>query len=984
MSTQTITAIGAGTEISGYRVDRHEPLPHLNGTYIELTHLGTGARHIHLQVPDDNNAFVVMLPTPPTDSTGVAHILEHLALSGSERYPVRDAFFSMSPRSLRTYMNASTSPDATSYYYSTRNEKDYYNLLSIYLDAVFYPKLAELSFRQEGHRLEFEEPDNPSSGLRFKGVVFNEMKGAMANPVAIQFRAMGRALFPDLTYANNAGGDPRYIPELTWEGLKQFHAGHYHPSNAFFYTYGNIDLKRTLDQINAQVLSRFSPIHPEVDIGDQPAFVQPTSLVEKYPLAEDEDPTAKNHVLVAWAVNPTADSFEVLAFEVLERVLLANAASPLRKALIASGLGSTLNDLSGYLVYAKQGVFAAGLKEVRSEDAGAVETLILDTLRNLAETGLDPEMVDAAIHRLELEHREVSNSGSPYGLKIFDRFEAALMHHGDPYRALRFDEDLEHLNAERAEGPFFENLIRRRLLDNPHRTRLILEPDQQLVGRAAEEEAAKLAELEQSLDESDKARIVEQGRALAQLQNQEQDLSVLPTLELSDIPMTFEDVDHRVEYINGARVGLFAQPTNGISYVDLRFDFSGLDEQLLDLLAVFGFALTRSGAGDDDFLQMAARIERYTGGVGASPMVRVPADTSPQLRRTLGMSGKALARNHRAFVDILTDILTGVTFEPERLKDLINQQRGKLEPQILQAGHALAQKLALACLGPFGEVEERVNGLSVVSKLKKLSTLAPDQLDETLEQLGAIRDHLFVCGNRIDVCITAEEASLPQLRELVSQMLETLPSGNPPAAGPAPPFERRAHQAKTTSAPVAYNAMARKAVGYTHPDAPALMVLANYLDDKYVLQQIREKGGAYGAMANFGRESGYFSFMSYRDPHIVRTIKVFEDAVPTLNQTDVPADDLKEAILSACASVDPLTSPDTKGRTRFFDDISGYTLDRREAFKTGLLKVTVEDIKRVANQYLTGDDYALATIAGAEKVKEANAFLGDIFETSSI
>lgn len=248
MSTQTITAIGAGTEINGYRVDRHEPLPHLNGTYIELTHLGTGARHIHLQVPDDNNAFVVMLPTPPTDSTGVAHILEHIALSGSERYPVRDAFFSMNPRSLRTYMNASTSPDSTSYYYSTRNEKDYYNLLSIYLDAVFFPKLAELSFRQEGHRLEFEHLDDPSSGLRFKGVVFNEMKGAMANPVAIQFRALGRALFPDLTYANNSGGDPRQIPELTWEGLRQFHAGHYHPSNAFFYTYGNMDLKRTLAQ----------------------------------------------------------------------------------------------------------------------------------------------------------------------------------------------------------------------------------------------------------------------------------------------------------------------------------------------------------------------------------------------------------------------------------------------------------------------------------------------------------------------------------------------------------------------------------------------------------------------------------------------------------------------------------------------------------------------------------------------------------------
>ncbi|MEX2551702.1 MAG: insulinase family protein, partial [Actinomycetota bacterium] len=245
-----------GAKIGGFRVERRESVPHLNGTYYELVHQGTGARHLHIETPDDNNAFVVVLPTPPHDSTGVPHILEHLALSGSERYPVKDVFFSMNPRSLRTYMNASTSSDATSYYYSTRNEKDYYNLLSIYLDAVFFPKLADLSFKQEGHRLEFEKPEDPSSGLRYKGVVFNEMKGAMANPVAILFRAAGRALFPDLTYSYNSGGDPKHIPELTWEGLKAFHSRHYHPSNSYFYTYGNLPLEQTLEAIESQVLSR--------------------------------------------------------------------------------------------------------------------------------------------------------------------------------------------------------------------------------------------------------------------------------------------------------------------------------------------------------------------------------------------------------------------------------------------------------------------------------------------------------------------------------------------------------------------------------------------------------------------------------------------------------------------------------------------------------------------------------------------------------
>lgn len=978
------TSLTPGAVIEGYRIDRVEPVPYLNGTYYELTHLGTGARHIHVGVPDDNNAFVVMLPTPPSDSTGVAHILEHLALSGSERFPVKDVFFSMNPRSLRTYMNASTSADATSYYYSSRNAKDFRNLLSVYLDAVFFPRLAELSFKQEGHRLEFENRDDPESGLRFKGVVFNEMKGAMANPVTILFRAAGRALFPDLTYANNSGGDPKEIPELTWENLRRFHSRHYHPSNAYFYTYGNLPLDQTLRQINSQVLSRFTAIDPGVEIPDQKPFPQPAELVERYPLAESEEPDGKFQVLVCWAVVPSSDSFEVLSFEVLERVLLANAASPLRKALIDSGLGSALNDLSGYLAYAKQSVFGAGLKDVREEDAGKVEQLILDTLSRLATEGLDQDMVDAAIHRLELERREVSNSGTPYGLRLFDRFEAAYVHGGDPYRALMFDEDLARLQRERSAGPYLEELIRRWLVDNPHRSRILLAPDQEMVKLSEEEELAKLARIEQSLTAEQKTTIVEDALKLAELQDAKQDLSVLPTLELEDIPMTFEDVPHSIEQIAGATVGFFPQPTNGISYLDFRFDFSKLDDDLVELLSPFAFAATRSGAGPYDYLQMASRIETYTGGIGAAPMLRVPLPAGEsELRRTFALSGKALRRNHKPLVEILHDLLTGLTFEPARVKEVLAQQKGRLEPQVLQAGHLFAQKLALASLSPFGRLEERVNGLSVIGKLKELAALPEADLDDLISRYERIRDALFHSGNRISVCVTAEESALPEIREQLAGLLESLPARSVPAPDPKP-FEPAGNRAKTIAVPVAYNAKVRKAVRFSDPDAPALLVLANYLDDKYLLREIREKGGAYGASALFGRETGYFSFLSYRDPHIARTLKVWEDAVPFVHDADITPDDLKEAILAACAAIDPLLSPDTKGRSRFFDDLSGYTLERKSEFKQRLLKVTVEDLRRVADRHLTGGEWALATVTNPSKIAEANAELGDLYEVSAI
>jgi presequence protease len=962
---------------------RREPIPYLNGTYYELIHNPTGARHIHIECPDDNNAFVVVLPTPPQDSTGVPHILEHLALSGSERYPVKDVFFSMNPRSLRTYMNASTSSDATSYYYSTRNEKDYYNLLSIYLDAVFFPRLAELSFKQEGHRLEFEERDDPGSGLRYKGVVFNEMKGAMANPVSILFRAAGRALFPDLTYAHNSGGDPEHIPDLTWEGLKAFHSRHYHPSNAFFYTYGNLPLEKILDAIDSQVLSRFDRIDPNVHIGEQLRFDSPRELFDSYPVAEGEDPSNKAQVHVAWMVVPSWDSFEVLVFEVIERVLLANAASPLRKALVDSQLGSALNDLTGYMTYARNSVFGAGLKDVREEDAEKVEQLIMQTLERVVEEGIDREQLDAAIHRLELERREVSNAGSPYALKLFDRLEAAYLHGGDPYRALQFDQDLERLRKELDAGPFLESFIRRQLLENPHRSRIVVRADPKLVNASMAKELKKLGGIEQRLSGEETQTLVEQAQALENMQDAKQDLSVLPTLELVDIPMYFEDVPHSVERIAGATVGLFPQPTNGISYLDVRFDFSGLDQSLVELLSLFAYAITRSGAGASDYLHLAARIESYTGGVGAGAMLRSPIDPSSGFRQSFTVSGKALARNHRPFVDILRDLLTGAWFEPERLADLIGQHKGRLEPQVLQSGHVFAQKVALASLGRFGQVEERINGLSVVTQMKRLAQKRAADLDELIGRLDLVKAQLFQRAEP-QICVTAEESSLPELRDLVEELVTPLPAGHPAPRPTDTSSGTPVPQARTTSAPVAYNAKVKRVVGFTHPDAPALLVLASYLDDKYLLREIREKGGAYGASAVFSREAGYFSFTSYRDPHIVRTLGVWDAAVPAVTDNDIDRDDLKEAILASCAAVDPLLSPDMKGRIRFFDDLAGYTLEEKERFKKGLLEVKVDDLKRVAAEHLSGGSYALATIANSEMVDQANKELGNVFEIEPV
>ena len=504
---------GIGT-IGGYTIQRRESLQRLEGTFLQLEHERTGAQHIHIECPDDNNGFAVFFPTVPKDSTGVAHILEHVVLAGSQRYPVRDPFFSMTRRSLATFMNAFTSSDSTVYLFSSRNAKDFMNLLDVYLDATFFPRLSEDSFKQEGVRLEFEDPLDVRSGLRFKGVVFNEMKGALASPHAAMQRAIGRSLFPGLTYSHISGGDPEEIPNLTWEQLRRFHAVHYHPSNAYFYTYGDQSLEHTLEVIERNALSHFDRIQCDTSIPDVKRFTKPVAAVEPYPATAGEDNSRKSQALVAWVTVPTGDSFRLLAMRVLSEVLLANAGSPLRKALIDSRLGTAMADGTGLHDDARETVFGAGLKDIAAEDAEKVQRVVLDTLGNLADAGVDKGQVDAAIHRLEFEKRERSNAGFPYALRLLFGCLPPYYYGGDPYSGLNLDADLEHLEKSREEGRFFENLIRAELLDNAHRALLTIEPEPELEERQRRKELARLAAIEAGLDDSDKARIVAEAQRL--------------------------------------------------------------------------------------------------------------------------------------------------------------------------------------------------------------------------------------------------------------------------------------------------------------------------------------------------------------------------------------------------------------------------------------------------------------------------------------
>jgi len=968
---------GIGT-IGGYTILRKEPLERLEGFYFELEHDRTGARHIHVECPDDNNSFAVFFPTVPKDDTGVAHILEHVVLAGSQKFPVRDPFFSMTRRSLATFMNAFTSSDWTMYPFSTRNAKDFMNLLEVYLDATFFPRLDEDSFKQEGIRYEFENPEDPNSGLRYKGVVFNEMKGALATPQAAVQKLVGRALFPGLTYEHISGGDPEHIPDLTWEHLRNFHAVHYHPSNAYFYTYGDRPLEETLNAIEKNALSHFERIDVDTSIPNVKRFTKPVRVEEPYPATPGEDNSKKAQALVGWVTVPAGDSFSLLAMKVLSEVLLGNAGSPLRKALIDSKLGTAMADGSGLQDDYRETVFGAGLKDIAPEDAEKVEQVVLETLTRLVKDGVDQTQVDAAIHHLEFEKRERSNAGFPYALKVLFTCLAPYYYGGDPYSALNFDADLARLEKDRADGNFFETLIQAELLDNQHRGLLTVFPDTELEERKRQKELERLATIEAKLTDQDKARIVAEALRLKEDQEKKQDLTTLPTLELADIPMKFEDVPSKQATIGVAKSEFFPLPTNGVTYIDVRSDFASLTPAEKDLLPLFGRVLTHAGAAGQDYVEIAHRVASYTGGVGAAAQVQ-PLASRDEYLQSFVISGKALDRNAKPFIDLLTDLTARLEVEPSRLREIIAETATRLESSISSLGFQFAILLAQSKLSSEGAINDRLSGIGMLHVMRSLAKLKDEELTELVSKLDAIRKKLFT-RESIAVVVTCEESMVEPLRDLLKGFDEALPNGalngHPDKPKPLAPIP----EARTAPLPVAFNVRTFKTVRYQHPDAPVLLVLANYLRDTFLHRELREKGGAYGAYAQANTGGGTFYLASYRDPNIIRTYDTFDRAVTWVTDGEIDPEALKEAILGACGDVDPLESPDIKGRREAINRLTGFTRAEREKFKQRLLKATADDLRRVAKTYLNAAKPIQATVAGPELVEAARKERPTLFE----
>lgn len=959
---------------TGFTLIQSSMLDEINAELFQLEHDRTGARFVHLACEDSNNMFAVAFKTPPEDSSGIAHILEHTVLCGSRNYPVRDPFFSMLKRSLNSFMNAFTSSDWTCYPFSSQNHKDFSNLLGIYLDAAFFPLLRQQDFAQEGHRLEFSEMDNPDSPLEFKGVVYNEMKGAMADPASLLGRRTTRHLYPTTCYHHNSGGEPQDIPDLSWEDLRAFHARYYHPSNACFFTYGNFPVEEHLQRIDSQVLPHFDAIEITSNVPPEPQRNQPVFSEETFPLDPGEDTSAKTMLHVAWLTNDISDSYTRLCMTLLSQLLLGNPGAPLYKALLDSGLGKNLTPGCGYHDDYRTTCFAVGLQGTEPEQAEAIEECILENLHSIASTGFSQERIDAAIHRLELENREVTGGSFPYPITLLLRILGPWLHCDDPMSALKFDTHFERLRRDVDKGGFFEELIQKWLLNNRHRVTLCLRPDQEQGQREQMQERARLDEIKASLTQEQKQALVEQAQLLQQNQEQVEDLSCLPDLEMEDIDPAEPHVEADSAHVSGLDIQLFAQPTNGLSYVNTYFPCAHIDEELVPYVPLFCSMLTQVGTDRYDYVEMAQRMEARTGGISCSATVMNDIKSLDQANVWVRLNGKALDRNAASLCEIMAELCTSADFsDTERLATVIGQIRSSLENSIPASGHSFAAQAGAAYLTPAARRRELWGGLAQLEHIKHLAELPQEQLTLTADMLTRLQKQIFARSN-MRAALAAEEEQLEPGTGALAAFIAALPADKVRNNTPLSSFNPEDVQLGwATSIPVSYVTRSFRTVPYTHTDAASLNVLATLLRANFLHREIREKGGAYGGMASNSSEGGIFSLLSYRDPHLERTLDVYAQALKWVEEGTFGAQEIKEAVLSVFSIHDRPKSPSGRAAAEFACQLRGLTYTQRQEFRDHLLKVTREDLIRVARTYLgsSRSHEAISIISNEEKLRNS-------------
>ncbi|MFP4302100.1 MAG: insulinase family protein [Spirochaetaceae bacterium] len=960
-----------------YELLSERELPDHNARGLLYRHIESGCEIFHVANDDRENLFAFGFKTVPEESTGVAHILEHTVLNGSESFPVKDPFLRLLKGSVYTFLNAITFPDKTIYPAASTVEQDLFNMMEVYGDAVFFPQLKRQLFRQEGHRLEFDEEGR----LTLTGVVYNEMKGNYSSHDSIASEWCYRSIFPDTTYGEDSGGDPREIPKLTYDQFVEFHRKFYHPSNARIFLYGNIPTQRYLDFLHERFLSRFERKQAAVDVPLQKAWKEPRELTVYYP-ADGSSPgeERKSSVTVNWLLFPSTDPYLSLAFGVLADLLLGTSGSPLQKALVESGLGEDLSAPTGYETELRQAVFSVGLRGTEESKKQEIESLIYEVLRRLAEEGLDPELVEASLRRIEFRNREI-RGGGPQGLRLMRKSMRGWMHGFHPADYLDFSSPFSRLRQALSENPrYLEGLIKEYLLENAHRSTVIVKPDSEMAEREAQELRSKLAQMADAMSEEERRRLEEENRELRELQqapDPPEELAKIPFLRLHDIPREVVRIPGYWEPMGDVPLHSHTLFTNGIVYVDFVFDLHDLTPEEERYLPLLAHALTETGLPGMSYDRLLQQINMHTGGIGASVASSATVPDPNRVRMMLNVRVKMLEERLDEGLSLFRRILLEPDFsDHRRLEDLVYEVRNDMVSSLVPSGHSYAMNRAARLLSASSAVDEQWHG---IEQLRFLDALAQkDGVPKVAQTLAKLRRRVIE-SNRLSVNLTCDG----EIRGGVAERLSALVSEIPP--GDSPRLEVETVQARlpescaprvegiAVSSSVNFVAMALRSSPVGSPEQPGEEALAQLMRTGALWEKIRMEGGAYGAFASNSATERTFLFGSYRDPQVYRTLQAYRNALEELASTPVDSKELELTLIGLLGKELRPMVPREQGMVSFRRDLIGVTDELRQSVRDRLRELTPEEVRLAAQRLLKAlDGASIAVVGGAAALNEAS------------
>ena len=960
------------TKLTAYEIIEHRPLPDLKSEGALLRHKKSGARVLLISNDDENKVFNIGFRTPTTNSTGVPHIMEHTVLCGSEKFPTKDPFVELVKGSLNTFLNAMTYPDKTVYPVASCNDKDFQNLMHVYMDAVFYPNIYQhdKTFRQEGWSYKLDDPEGE---LTISGVVYNEMKGAFSSPEGVLDRVVLNSLFPDNAYSVESGGDPEVIPELTYEQFLDFHRKYYHPSNSYIYLYGDMDMEEKLRWLDEKYLADFEnePVDSEIHL--QKPFTEMKEVVQEYSIASEESEEDNTYLSYNKVIGTTLDEKLYLAFEILDYALLSAPGAPLKKALLDAGVGKDISGSYDNGVY--QPIFSVISKNANVEQKEEFVRVIEDTLKDIVKKGINKKALRAGINYHEFRFREADFGNYPrglmYGLQLFDSW---LYDETKPFIHMQAIPTFEFLK-EQVETGYFEELIQKYLLDNTHGSIVIIKPERGRTARMDKELADKLQAYKDSLSKEEIDALVKATKELEEYQEEEsapEDLAKIPVLGREDISREIAPIYNKELETGGVKLVHHEVETNGIGYTALLFDLSGIPEEKLPYISILQSVLGIIDTKNYEYSELFNEINVHTGGIGTSLELYtdVTKVKEKEFCATFEIKGKALYPKMDVLFSMMREILMESDLGDEkRLKEILAMLKSRLQMSFLSSGHTTAALRSLSYTSPMAKFKDDTDGIGYYEVVKELEENFEEKKAELIANLRQIAQQIFRKDNLI-ISYTSSADGLAPMEEAFAKIADTLHTEEKEAETPCEIHCVKRNEGFKTSSKVQYVARTGNFIDRGVEYTGALQILKVILSYDYLWQNVRVKGGAYGCMSSFNRiGEGYL--VSYRDPNLEKTMEIYEGVVDYLKNFNVDDRDMNKFIIGTISNIDRPMNPAAKGSRSMNLYMNHVSAEMIREERNQILDAQQADIRALADvlQALL-DAHELCVIGSEEKIEE--------------